>query len=229
MNILHRDNLPLGGFAGLKEHRVVQDPAVFGAQANADGSWRGIGNFVYLADARFMPHGQTLMHDHHEVDVISVVVEGRILHEGSFEHGRDLNVNDVQVQSAGGEGFSHNEINPDDAWNRMIQIWVLPEEHGKAAKYRVYQPVTGKMTRIYGGVDNGKADFPAGTRIDVGMLAKGQSIKINEPFMAYVTRGSAKANGTAVTDGDMLRGDMLALTAGEDVQLILVSGGKQPK
>ena len=34
----------------------------------------------------------------------------------------------VQVQRAGGEGFSHNEINPDDIENRMIQLWVVPEQ-----------------------------------------------------------------------------------------------------
>jgi redox-sensitive bicupin YhaK (pirin superfamily) len=107
--------------------------------------------FVYLADARFMPHGETHMHNHHEIDVISVLVDGRLSHEGSLQHGKNLYSNDVQVQRAGGEGFSHNEINPDENWNRMIQLWVLPEQAGQPADYKVYQPVTGELTRIYGG------------------------------------------------------------------------------
>ncbi len=77
-----------------------------------------------------MPHGETHMHPHHEIDVISVMVDGRIAHKGSLEHGRNLETDDIQVQRAGDEGFRHNEINPDDEWNRMIQIWVLPEEAG---------------------------------------------------------------------------------------------------
>ena len=78
------------------------------------------------------------------------MVDGRLSHEGSLEHGNSLRSNNVQVQRAGGEGFSHNEINPDDNWNRMIQLWVLPEQPSQPADYKVYQPVSGELTRIYG-------------------------------------------------------------------------------
>jgi hypothetical protein len=33
-----------------------------------------MGNFVYLADARFLPRGETHLHSHREIDVISVMV-----------------------------------------------------------------------------------------------------------------------------------------------------------
>ncbi|MFT7294202.1 MAG: redox-sensitive bicupin YhaK (pirin superfamily), partial [Pseudohongiellaceae bacterium] len=114
-----------------------------------------------LADARFTPHGETTMHNHHEIDVISLMVDGNIKHEGSLESGKDLVRNDVQVQRAGGEGFSHNEINPDVTWNRMIQLWALPEVAGQAASYKVYKPIAGELTRIYGGDDSDHADFPS--------------------------------------------------------------------
>ncbi|VAW46268.1 Pirin, partial [hydrothermal vent metagenome] len=148
---LQRDSLVEGGFAGLLEHRLVKSPRVFGSSANDDGTWPGMGNFVYLADARFMPHGDTRLHSHHEIDVISVMVQGHISHEGSLESGQSLSENDVQVQRAGGEGFSHNEVNPDDSWNRMIQIWVLPEVAGQPASYKVYRLKQGESTRVYGG------------------------------------------------------------------------------
>ena len=154
---LRRDSLTEGGFAGLREHRLVKSPRAFGESANNDGSWLGMGDFVYLADARFMPYGETHMHSHHEVDVISVMVEGNIAHKGSMGHGEDLKINDVQVQRAGGEGFSHNEVNPDGDWNRMIQLWVLPEESGEPASYKVYQPEHGESTRIYGGFGDNDA------------------------------------------------------------------------
>ncbi len=151
MQILKRDNLRQGGFAGLKEHRMVKDPKAFGPQENNDGSWPGLGNFIYLADARFTPYGETHMHSHHEIDVISVMVDGNIAHQGSLQHGQNLSRNEVQIQRAGGEGFSYNEINPDGQWNRMIQLWVLPEVAGQAADYKVYKTATGELTRIYGG------------------------------------------------------------------------------
>ena len=86
MKILHRDDLILGGFAGLREHRLVTDSRVFGDHKRSE-AWDGIGNFVYLADARFLPKGETRFHNHKEIDVISVMVEGRIMHKGSLEHG----------------------------------------------------------------------------------------------------------------------------------------------
>ena len=222
IQILKRDDLTEGGFAGLREHRLVKEPKLFGPQENNDGSWPGLGRFVYLADARFMPHGETHMHNHHEIDVISVLVDGRISHEGSLENGKDLDKNDVQVQRAGGEGFSHNEINPDDEWNRMIQLWVLPEQPGQPADYKVYQPVTGELTRIYGGDESSQSDFPARTRIDVAVLKNGQDVKIDEPFLAYITRGNGVANGEAIKDGDLIRGDALTFEASDDVQLIVI-------
>ena len=221
MRILHRDDLAEGGFAGLREHQLVKSPAVFGADANVDGSWPGIGNFVYMADARFMPHGETRMHDHREVDVISVMVDGRIEHEGSMENGRNLVRNDVQIQCAGGEGFSHNEINPDDATNHMIQLWVLPEQAGQAASYKVYKVRSGAMKRVYGG-DGHKDDFPAGTLIDVALPGAGQEIGINEPFLAYLTCGNGSANGEPVKEGDLMGGDELVFKAASDAQLIVV-------
>lgn len=225
MDILKRDGLNEGGFAGLKEHRLVKDPRAFGPQENNDGSWPGLGNFVYLADARFKPHGETHMHSHHEIDVISVMVDGRISHEGSLEHGKDLIVNDVQVQRAGGEGFSHNEVNPDEKWNRMIQIWALPEVAGQAADYRVYKPVLGELTRIYGGENGSDADFPSKTKIDVAVLGNGQQVEIDEPFLAYITRGNGMANNEPVEDGDLIRGDAIFFQARGDVQLIVVHAG----
>lgn len=217
---LQRDSLTEGGFAGLLEHRLVKSPLAFGASANNDGSWPGIGNFVYLADARFMPYGETHMHDHHEVDVISVMVDGHIDHYGSMGQGENLKVNDVQVQRAGGEGFSHNEVNPDPDWNRMIQLWVLPDEAGQPASYKVYQPIQGELTRIYGGRSG--SDFPSHTRIDISLLTKGETIKTEDDFIAYITRGSGIANKEKISDGDMITGDNLTFEAVDNVQLIII-------
>jgi len=225
MEILKRDSLKEGGFAGLKEHRLVKAPKLFGPQENDDGSWPGLENFVYLADARFMPHGETRMHSHQEIDVISVMVDGNIKHEGSLEQGKDLSRDDVQVQRAGGEGFSHNEINPDGNWNRLIQLWALPEISGQAASYKVYKPVSGELTRIYGGENNSDTDFPSKTLIDVAVLNDDQQIEVSGPFLFYITRGKGIANNEPVQDGDLIRGNSIKFKASEAVQLIVIHRG----
>lgn len=221
MEILHRDDLTLGGFAGLREHRLVMGLKVFGNR-NEPGTWDGIGDFVYLADARFLPKGETQLHSHREIDVISVMVEGRIAHEGSLEHGQEMGPTDVQAQRAGGEGFSHNEINPDDTENRMIQLWVLPERSGELAGYKFYAPQLGDMTRVYGGSTDQDQTLDSNTLIDVGLLEAGQHVSVDGPFLAYLTRGSGLLNETPVTDGDLIRDENLSFDATEETQLIVV-------
>jgi len=221
MKILHKDQLPLGGFAGLKETRMVTDSRVWGNHKQA-GSWDGLGNFVYLADAQFMPKGETGLHPHHEIDVISVMLDGRIAHEGSLEHGELLQNYDVQVQRAGGEGFQHNEVNPDNSWNRMIQLWILPEVMGQPASYKKYEIEPAQLTQVYGGKPSDDNLFPARTIMQVGLLGQGQTVSLKGEYMAYLCHGAGRANAQVVGEGALIRGMDLDFMADQASHLILI-------
>jgi redox-sensitive bicupin YhaK (pirin superfamily) len=223
MEILKRDDLPRGGFAGVREHRLVTDKRVFGSRFGL-GPWQGLGNFVYLSDARFVPEGQTGLHPHKEIDVISLMVEGRISHEGSMEHGRELGPNDVQVQRAGGQGFTHNEVNPDATENRMIQLWALPEKSGEPARYAVYWLEPARARRVYGGKE-GASEFPGSTVIDIVRYADGQKFGLEGEYIAYLVTGAAEVNGVGVGEGDLLRGEDLDFVAGSEGLCIVVRKG----
>lgn len=226
MQILNRSTLPLGGFAGLTEHRLVIDSRVFGHNRNPD-AFEGIGNFVYLADAQFNPHGETHMHPHKEIDVISIMMKGRISHEGSLEHGQSLNTGEAQVQRAGGEGFTHNEVNPDNSKNRMLQLWVLPDESGQAAGYKHYTLKTKGITPIYGGSKNQSETFDSKTFIDYLRLSKDEKINFSKDILAYVCHGSAKFTDEHSTfdavDGSLIRSDKAEISANSDVDIVVIS------
>ena len=221
MDVLRFDDLPQGGFAGLIERRFVTDGRVFGHQISP-GAIDGIGNFVYLADANFLPNGETGLHPHREIDVISVMVEGRISHAGSMQHGQGLETGTVQIQRAGGEGFSHNEINPDDTENQMIQIWVLPDEAGEPAGYKVYQPATGERGHIYGGPKNQEDTFYSATSIDVANVSSAQTVNQQGEAMAYLSKGSGTINGDPVQARTLIRASNMEFTADADSQLIII-------
>lgn len=221
MQTLTFDDLPQGGFAGLRERQFVTDSRVFGERKKAVAS-EGIGNFVYLADANFVPNGETGMHPHREIDVISVMVDGRIEHAGSLEHGQGIEAGMVQVQRAGGEGFSHNELNPDNIENHMIQLWVLPDESGEPAGYRVYSPAPGEKLRIYGGSKEQKESFYSKTIIDVANLVPGQRIDHEGEVLAFLSKGSGVANGETVAARTLMRADRFNFEADVDGQLILI-------
>ncbi len=220
IEILSRDDLPLGGFAGLKEHQLIIDHKVGGG----NNTWNGIGNFVYLADAKFLPYGETRLHPHREIDVISLMVEGNIAHEGSLEHGGSIKRDQVQVQRAGGEGFKHNEINPDGVENRMIQLWVLPETAGEPAAYKLYDLKQGQLSRIYGGSKEQPDYMASHTVIEVGLFNKNEGFETAGEVLIYITRGVGNlSDGTNISDGDLVRGHNLSFKAiTDDVQIIVI-------
>lgn len=222
MDILRFEQLPNGGFAGLVERQFVTDERLFKNRKNP-ATFNGIGNFVYLADANFAPNGETGMHDHREIDVISVMVSGRISHEGSLENGQSLEAGFVQVQRAGGAGFSHNEINPDSSVNQMIQLWVLPDETGQPAGYKIYEPVTGELTHVYGGSKDQDQTFYSKTSISVANAKAGQNFAHQGAVMAYLSSGHGVINGEKIDARTLLRGETgIEFEAASDAQLILI-------
>lgn len=230
MNILSRDSLPLGGFAGIQEHRLVTDSRIFGNHKNPETS-EGLSNMVYLADAHYKPKGESGMHSHREIDVISVIIDGRVSHEGSMKHGKYLVAGDVQVQRAGGEGFSHNEINPDESENRMLQVWVLPEIKNQAASYKFYTPKLDGVTRIYGG-DNTQTDtIDSDTIIDVVHLKQGKSMMLVSEQLSYVITGRAKFTESYgsesyrfnAKEGDLIHSTDAEVIANDDLHILVVT------
>ncbi len=220
MKILKRESLPKGGFAGIKETRLIVDHKVGGDNQ----TWDGIGNFVYLADAQYVPHGESKMHPHREIDVIAIVLEGGLDHEGSLKHGKSIQANQVQVQRAGAEGFEHNEVNPAPAENRMLQLWVLPENLGEPAGYKFYELKKNQLTRIYGGRKTQSETFDSHTIIEVGLLNKNKELRYSGEFLAYITAGQAILNDVKVKDGDLIRGkDFDMLVTSEELHIVLMT------
>lgn len=213
------EQLPQDGFAGLVERHFVIDQNYFGRSKTL--ALPGLGKFVYLADANFLPLGETHMHSHKEVDVISVMVAGDIEHQGSLGDGDKLSAGSVQVQRAGAEGFRHNEINPNEQHNQMIQLWVLPDELGESAGYKVYQPKPGALTKVYGGEKNQQTTFNSSISISVSNTIEQQSIDITGEVLVYISKGEANINGEFITARSLIHDKhgiaFSALTAGQAI------------
>ena len=221
IEILKREDMHYGGFAGLREHRLVMGRQIFGFHAEPE-TWDGIGNFVYLADAKFNPHGDTRMHPHHEIDVLTIMVDGTLNHEGSLENGETIETGDIQVQRAGGEGFEHNEINPADTKNRMLQFWVLPETKGEPASYKLHKNPAEKVTSIYGGL-NADDLFKSRTVIDVINLKPNEEYQVNKQSLLYIFQGNGFVDDKKVEDGNLLRCNKYIIKAQTDMKFFMVS------
>jgi len=211
LKITNRDQLPRGGFAGVRETRLVMP---------SGAASRGLGSFVYLADAEFVPNGQTGLHPHSDVDIVSIMLKGRIEHRGSLEDGAILDQDTVQVQRSG-TGMLHNEVNPDGTTNRMLQVWFLPPRRGLEPGYRTYRPRTGSTITVLGG-DDGES-FDNASRLDIASPSPGEHVVRSGTFIAYIAEGEGTANGRPVREGDLLEGDSLDFIAGERAKLLIVT------
>jgi redox-sensitive bicupin YhaK (pirin superfamily) len=197
MDILFEHALSINGFANLKERRYVMDEKHFGNHHDAEAN-AGMGNITYLADAFIRPHGQTHKHSHRNVDIITVLMRGRLEHQGTLGNGVVMNAGDIQVQRAGAVGFEHNEINPDNDFNRLIQIWALPQTPSNDARYDSYHCAEGEQKRVYSSVSNHVAktsvDKKATTTVDILRPRTGAFLTFPDDILLFCGAGNIRAN-----------------------------------
>ena len=149
MRILSEEQVDITGFASIRERVLLQSRDFFRQQTNEE-SFAGFGSLLYLANAWFTPNGSTGLHHHHqEVDIVSVVPRGEMLHRGTIGNDERVLAGQVQIQRSGEQGFSHNEINPTDQPQPFIQLWLQPEQVSKDASFELVDIQPNTITPIY--------------------------------------------------------------------------------
>jgi len=216
--IIHRDDLPLGGFAGIVETRMVQNPRVFqGAEKHTEIS-HGLGDFIFLATGYYKPNDGAPMHPHQDVDIVSFIPNGEIGHEGTTGHGTTIKGPGVQVQRAG-TGLQHAEFNLTNQRTDLVQIWFLPPKRGLTPEYRDIALEQGRMTTVLGGSDG---TFESEMTCQIGLLNPGQTAGTRHRFVAFLSDGEAIANGEPAKAGDIIEGDALELETQSGCNLVLI-------
>lgn len=193
MDILLEHTLSIDGFANLKERRYVMDEKHFG-DLRDDNASTGMGNITYLADAFIRPHGQTHKHSHRNVDIITVMMRGRLAHQGTLGDGMVMKAGDIQVQRAGTTGFEHNEINPDNDFNRLIQIWALPHTARNEASYENYHCAMNQQKRVYASTLDHNTDNQATTTVDILRPSTGVPLVFPHDILLFCGAGEIRVS-----------------------------------
>lgn len=218
MHILDENTVAISGFASIRERVLLQDRGFF-RHAVPDECFDGFGPCVYFANAWFSPGGSTGLHHHQGVDIVSLIPRGQLLHQGTIGAGALVNAGNVQVQYDGGEGFSHNEINPTDAVQPLLQLWFKPSDVSGGARYQVVQPAAAGITCVYGGP-------AAGVQADVLNWPQGGQLWVPGRVLCYVVSGNGQAGSAghriALQRGLLIKADSLQLHSDSALQLLLV-------
>lgn len=74
-------------------------------------------------------------HPHHDMEIVTVVLKGRLKHEDSTGQAAETTFGEIQRMSAG-SGIIHSEMNPSDTEEvHLLQMWFEPEQRGLTPSY----------------------------------------------------------------------------------------------
>lgn len=74
-------------------------------------------------------------HPHREMEIVSIVLKGKLKHEDSAGNTATSTFGEIQRMSAG-TGIIHSEVNPsEDEEVHFLQLWFLPNEQGLTPEY----------------------------------------------------------------------------------------------
>ena len=163
-------------------------------------------------------------HPHRDMEIVTWVLEGSLVHQDSTGHNGVIYPGLAQRMSAG-RGVLHSEKN--DSWRlagevhsdpvHFVQMWVVPDENGITPGYEQleidHELLAGGLVPVASGM--AKHDDQAAIRIRnkyaalyAARLRPGQSIELPEaPFLhLFVPRGSVSLEGAgALGTGDAVR------------------------
>lgn len=223
IRIIDKDKLPLGGFAGIVETRMVLSPKLWPQAKLNNQVSHGLGDFIYLAYGYFKPGEGVPIHPHNDVDIVSFITSGSVGHKGTLGDGTVINGPGVQVQRAG-TGMQHSEFSVNETEAGIVQIWFLPPKNGLTPAYQDFAINEGGMTTVLGGQNDGT--FDSKMHCQIGFPEDGKQIDVNKPFIAIITRGTATINGEKVKQGQLIEGELMSLTASKDLGLVLITAGE---
>ena len=175
----------------------------------------------------FPPHG------HADMEIVTYILSGALEHKDSLGTGAVIRPGEAQRMSAG-TGIRHSEFNASATDPvHLLQIWLIPSERGIAPSYEqktlpAARPGETRLDRIAspdGGTN--EVTIRSGATISRALIAPGGTLDTaitRGHAWLQVARGSLKANGLALTQGDGLATKdepRLTLTSDEGAEVLV--------
>lgn len=172
-------------------------------------------------------------HQHDNMEIISIVMEGALAHRDSTGGEGVLRRGEVQRMSAG-TGVVHSEFNGSDTEPvHFFQIWILPAKRGIEPGYEQKMfPLDERRGRlrllVAPGAEDGALAIHQDARLYGAILDKGQTVRHDlapkRGAWVQVATGAVDINGQRLTAGDgaaVENESSFAITASEASEILL--------
>lgn len=148
-------------------------------------------------------------HAHRDMEIITYVLDGHLLHRDSMGERHILGPNEVQTMSAG-TGIVHSEFNASEAEEvHSIQIWIEPDHEDATPAYQqiAFAPEEKQGNlRLLAAPAGGATVIHQDVKLYVTALAPKQGVSYPVPSgraaWVQVVRGNISLNGHALDEGD---------------------------
>lgn len=143
------------------------------------GALRVINDDIIAANQGFGTHG------HQDMEIITIPLQGSVLHRDSLGTEGTVDVGEVQLMAAG-TGIRHSEHNPEGEALKLFQIWIHPRQLGLTPSYQqmTYELEPGKPKWLVSPAKEFESQktLVINQNAYVGIIDLGnESIKINTP------------------------------------------------
>lgn len=191
------------------------------------------GRLRVVNHSHFAPGAATAPMPQHDMEMLTYVRAGSLVHRGHFE-GRRTGCGEIQLVSPGG-GVLYADTNPSTLPAEAVEIWIVADAAGDTPARRVTRmpkrdsggslPIIASGRRLCPGVLRLRADAEmCGATLEVGD-ALAHPIDATRCYYLLAIDGCAEVNGLALTPGDgtaIAGEDLLNIVAKDRVDVILI-------
>lgn len=176
-----------------------------------DPEYMGFRSLRVINDDVVAPGGKFGMHPHENMEILTWILSGSLVHEDSTGARGEIRPGDIQRMSAG-TGVFHSEANGSQTEPvRLLQIWLLPEKEGLEPSYEEKhfpEEERRNALRMIASreADNGAAKIHQDARVYASLLDQDAQVEHElapgRHAWVQVARGEVNLNGTTLSEGD---------------------------
>lgn len=150
-------------------------------------------------------------HPHTNMEIISVLLEGKMNHKDSMGYSTVIEEGGVQIMSAG-SGLFHEEYNIGQGDVHFLQIWIQPKQQNIKPRYQTRSfPKSQRFNRLVTIVSSEEGLehcwINQNARLSLGYFEKDKTVtyafhKVNKCVFVFVISGEVSIEETACKQGD---------------------------
>jgi redox-sensitive bicupin YhaK (pirin superfamily) len=189
-----------------------------------------------INDDRVLPGAGFGAHQHHDMEILSYVLDGALEHRDNMGNGSVVRPGEIQHMRAG-TGVVHSEYNPSptDA-THFLQIWIVPGQRGLKPAYgqhRFDRDQAARQFVLLASPDGRDGSIALKQQVDLwvtrleGDAARTFDIRPGRSAWVHVARGSLVVNGQVLEEGDAaaVHDESITLTNGEHAEVLVFDIG----